>query len=69
MFLFQLYCQSLPSHHHHYYLLLESLRWVICALCCSFLGIPPLQSLIIMIVVHALSAAYLRWARPILDSI
>lgn len=67
MFMFQLYSQSLPSHHHHYNLLVESLRWVMCALCCSYLGISPLQSLIILIVVHALSIGYLRWGRPILN--
>lgn len=67
IFLFQLYSQSLPSHQHHYYLLLEPLRWLICALCCSFLGISPIQSLIILVVTHALSVGYLRWARPVLD--
>lgn len=67
MFYFQLHVQSLPSNHHRYYIMLEYLRYFIYALCCSYLGNSPIESLVTLIIVHILSLLYLKLARPILN--
>lgn len=67
IFYFQLHTQSLPSNHHRYYILLEFLRYLIYALCCSFLGNSPIESLVTLVAVHIFSILYLKIGRPLLN--